>query len=98
MRETLTSGVSASTPITQERRDRSGTLTATDAFDALVAEHKLTVEEWDTTTLDEDLRDKFYAIYIESHGQKILALPIGQDPEHRLAAVRALLAHLAVTA
>jgi hypothetical protein len=72
--------------------------TPTEAFEALVAEHQLHVEEWDTSTLDEDLRDKFFALYIESRGRKIVAVPIGQDPAHRLAAVRALLAHFEVVA
>lgn len=88
---------SASTPAAREQR-ASVTLTSAEAFEALVAEHNLTVEEWDTTTLDNDLRDKFYAIYIEKRGRKILAVPIGQDPTHRLAALRAVLAHQGVAA
>lgn len=72
--------------------------TPTEAFEALVAEHQLHVEEWDTNTLDEDLRDKFFALYIESHGRKVIVVPIGQDPAHRLAAVRSLLDHLGVIA
>jgi predicted GIY-YIG superfamily endonuclease len=79
-------------------RAQHGQHTATKAFEALVAEHNLTVEEWDTSTLDDDLRDKFYAIYIEKRGRKILAVPIGQDPAHRLAALRAVLAHQGVAA
>jgi hypothetical protein len=76
----------------------SGQRSDTEAFDALVADHNLTVEEWDTTDLDEDLRDRFFALYIESRGQKIIAVPVGQDPAHRLAAARAILAHPGVTA
>ena len=73
--------------------------TDTEAFEALVAEHHLQVEEWDTTTLDENLRDKFFAHYLEhKDGRRILVVPIGQDPAHRLAAVRAILAHPGVTA
>ncbi|MER6064861.1 hypothetical protein ABT167_27540 [Streptomyces sp. NPDC001792] len=93
-----TSGVSASTPA-QEQRDPSGaTLTATEAFEALVAEHGFQVEEWNTDDLDEPLRDKFFAFYVETPAQKTIVVPIGQDPEHRLAALRALLAHPGVIA
>ncbi|MBC2903994.1 hypothetical protein [Streptomyces cupreus] len=76
----------------------SGQRSDTETFEALAVEHNLTVEEWDTTDLAEDLRDKFLALYIESRDRKTIAVPLGQDPAHRLAAVRAVLAHLEVTA
>ncbi|MEH0423159.1 hypothetical protein [Streptomyces sp. B21-083] len=68
-------------------------------FEALATEYRLQVEEWDTSTLDESLRDKFYAYYLElKDGLRIIVVPTGQDPGQRLWAVRALLAHQAVTA
>ncbi|MDX2696842.1 hypothetical protein [Streptomyces ipomoeae] len=76
-----------------------GDYDAVEAFQALTAEHNLRVEEWDTTTLDENLRDKFYAFYLQlKDGTRILVVPTGQDPAQRLHAARALLAHQAVTA
>lgn len=69
------------------------------AFEALVAEHGLQVEEWDTDTLDKKYRDKFMAFYLEhKDGTRIVVVPIGQDPAERLRAVRALLTHQGVTA
>ncbi len=65
---------------------------------ALAAEHGLQIEEWDTTTLDANLRDKFFALYAEVKGDRFIVVPTGQDPAHRLAAVRALIAHQGVTA
>jgi hypothetical protein len=74
--------------------------TPTEAFEALVAEHPgLRVEEWDASTLPEDLRDGYGCHYVEhKDGRRLLAVPAGQDPAVRLAAVRALLAHPAVAA
>jgi hypothetical protein len=67
------------------------------AFQALTA--GLHVEEWDTASLDENLRDKFVAFYLErKDGTRLLVVPVGQDPAVRLHAVRALLAHPGVTA
>lgn len=67
---------------------------ATEAFKALTAEHHIQVEEWDTATLDEKLRDKYLAHYTEHEdGTRLLVVPLGQDPVVRLAAVRALLNH-----
>lgn len=72
---------------------------ATTAFQDLVAEHGLQVEEWDTSTLDESLRNKFLAYYLErKDGTRILVVPAGQDQTVRLHAARTLLAHPAVTA
>lgn len=64
----------------------------------LIDEHDLTVEEWDTSTLGETLRNKFGAFYVETAGRKVIVVPAGQDPAHRLAAVRALIAHPGVSA
>lgn len=72
--------------------------TPTEAFEALVAEHGFQVEEWDTDDLDGKLRDKFFAFYLETADRKVIVVPVGQDPAHRLAAVRALLAHPGVIA
>jgi predicted GIY-YIG superfamily endonuclease len=70
---------------------------ATEAFSALTA--GLQVEEWDTSTLGESLRAKFFAFYLEhKDGRRILVVPAGQDPVVRLHAVRAILAHPGVTA
>lgn len=70
---------------------------ATEAFSALTA--GLQVEEWDTATLSESLRSKFFAFYLEhKDGRRILVVPAGQDPIVRLHAVRAILAHPGVTA
>jgi hypothetical protein len=68
------------------------------AVNALAAEHGLQIEEWDTSTLDEALRDKFFAMYVESKGDRFIVAPLGQDPAHRLAAVRALLERLGTAA
>ncbi|MDX2839488.1 hypothetical protein PV377_10945 [Streptomyces ipomoeae] len=91
MHQIPTSTALASTPTDQ--RD------PVEAFHALTAEHHLRVEEWDTSTLDENLRNKFYAFYLQlKDGTRILVVPAGQDPVQRLHAVRALLAHQGVTA
>lgn len=73
---------------------------ATEAFEAIVAEHpRIQFEEWDTSTLEEKLRDKYLAHYLErKDGTRLLVVPLGQDPTVRLAAVRTLLAHEGVTA
>jgi hypothetical protein len=105
---TLSASPTAPQPAREARIDRwvDEALTAlakptpTEAFEALVAEHPgLQVEEWDTSTLDEGLRDGFLGHYLEEKGgRRLLVVPAGQDPTERLAAVRALLAHPAVTA
>ncbi len=71
-----------------------------EAFNALVAENNLTVEEWDANSLPQGLRDKFWALCIEDRrtDRKIIVVPVGQDPAQRLAAVRAFLAHQGVAA
>lgn len=92
MTNSATTATAPSTPSAQ-RSD-------TEAFEALVAEHGLTVEEWNPSTLDEALRSRFLAFCVEDRrtNHKRIIVPAGQDPAHRLAAVRALLAHPGVTA
>lgn len=59
----------------------------------------MAVEEWDTSTLDERLRDGFLGYYLErKDSTRLLVFPLGQDPEQRLAAARTLLAEAGVTA
>ena len=65
------------------------------AFQALTARYRLQVEEWDTATLAENIRDKFMAAYFEIDGKRILVVPAGQDPAERLHAARELAAELA---
>ncbi|MBP0456487.1 hypothetical protein [Streptomyces montanisoli] len=68
------------------------------AFKAFTTQHDIQVVEWDTSTLAEDLRGKFYAHYLQlKDGRRILVVPAGQDPAFRLHAVRALLTHQGVT-
>ena len=70
---------------------------ATEAFKALTAEHHIQVEEWDTATLDEKLRDKYLAHYTEhKDGTRLLVVPAGQDPAQRLGALLSLLNHQGV--
>lgn len=63
--------------------------------EAFAAEYGLQVEEWDTATLAENIRDKFMAAYFEIDGKRILVVPAGQDPAERLHAARELVAELA---
>lgn len=66
---------------------------------ALADEHSIKFVEWNTSTLPEDLRDKFYGHYLEHQdGSRILVVPAGQDPAFRLHVARALLAHAGVSA
>ncbi|MFM9652794.1 GIY-YIG nuclease family protein [Streptomyces galilaeus] len=70
---------------------------AIEAFNALTV--GITIEEWDTSTLDERLRDGFLGYYLErKDGARFLVFPFGQDPEQRLAAARTLLTEAGVTA
>ncbi|OQR64749.1 hypothetical protein B6E66_07265 [Streptomyces maremycinicus] len=67
------------------------------AFEALTS--GIAVEEWDTSTLDECLRDGYFGHYLErKDGTRLLVFPLGQDPVQRLAAARVLLTHAGVTA
>lgn len=71
----------------------------TTAVQAAVSQCGIDLEEWDTSTLSESLREGFCAFYLEhKDGTRIIVVPAGQDPVIRLAAVRAILAHSGVTA
>jgi hypothetical protein len=59
---------------------------------ALLAEHGMRIEEWDTSTLDAQLRDSLRAVHDPTEGDgRVIIVPAGQDPIIRLAAVRDLL-------
>ncbi|USQ82661.1 hypothetical protein NFX46_02065 [Streptomyces phaeoluteigriseus] len=59
----------------------------------------IVIEEWDTSTLDERLRDGFLGHYLQrKDGARFLVFPLGQDIEQRLAAARTLLTEAGVTA
>lgn len=65
---------------------------ARESLAALLAEHRLHVEEWDTATLDPKLRDRIQAVPDPTEGDRVVIVPAGQDPIGRLAAVRELIA------
>ncbi|WP_045563004.1 hypothetical protein [Streptomyces sp. FxanaA7] len=67
---------------------------ARESLAALLAEHRLRIEEWDTATLDPRLRDRIQAVYDPTEGDRVVIVPAGQDPIGRLAAVRELIAGL----
>lgn len=68
---------------------------ARESLAALLAEHRLSVEEWDTATLDPQLRDRIQAVYDPTEGDgRTVIVPAGQDPIVRLAAVRDLIADM----
>ena len=57
--------------------------------------HQLSIEEWDTATLDSRLRDRIKAVYDPTMGDgHVIIVPAGQDPIVRLAAVRDLIADM----
>ena len=69
---------------------------AREALRSLLAEHQLSIEEWDTATLDSRLRDRIKAVYDPTEGDgRVIVVPVGQDPIERLAAVRDLIAEVA---
>ncbi|MYU22704.1 hypothetical protein [Streptomyces sp. SID8352] len=50
------------------------------------------VREWDTSTLDESMRDGYFGYYVQFRdGAPTLAFPVGQSPVERLAAARILI-------
>jgi hypothetical protein len=68
---------------------------ARDTLRAILAEHDLSIEEWDTATLDPKLRQHLRAVYDPTIGDgRTIVVPAGQDPIARLAAVCRLLAEL----
>ncbi|MFR9796603.1 hypothetical protein ACL02U_11965 [Streptomyces sp. MS06] len=68
---------------------------ARDTLAALLAEHQLRIEEWDTSTLDPKLRARLKAVHDPTVGDgRTIVVPAGQDPPARLAAVRDLIAEM----
>lgn len=68
---------------------------ARDSLAALLAEHRMRIEEWDLGNLDSKLRERITAVHdpVEGDGRTIV-VPAGQDPIARLGAVRKLIADL----
>ena len=68
---------------------------ARETLRALVAEHHLRIEEWDTSTLDPKMRDHIAAVYDPTEGDGlVIVVPAGQNPFERLSAVREVVAHM----
>jgi hypothetical protein len=68
---------------------------ARESLQALLAEHGLRVEEWNTGSLDPRLRHHLRAVYDPTEGDgRTVIVPAGQDPIERLTAVRQLIAGL----
>ncbi|MFC9287239.1 hypothetical protein [Streptomyces sp. NPDC057052] len=65
---------------------------ARDTLAALLAEHGVEMEEWDTASLDPKLRRDFVAFaMVREDGLRLVVVPAGQDPIARLDAVRHLI-------
>jgi hypothetical protein len=65
---------------------------ARDTLRALLAEHRMRIEEWDVSTLDSRLRDNIKAVHDPTEGDgRVIVVPAGQDPIARLGAVRRLI-------
>jgi hypothetical protein len=61
---------------------------ARDTLAAILAEHDLQIEEWDTATLDPKLRGQLMAVHDPTLGNgRTIVVPTGQDPIERLNAV-----------
>lgn len=68
---------------------------ARESLRSLLAEHGLHVEEWDTATLDPQLRERIQAVYDPTEGDgRTVIVPAGQDPAERLDAVRKLISDM----
>lgn len=68
---------------------------AVDTLRAIVAEHHLHVEEWDTATLDPKLRERLMAVYDPTEGDgRVIVVPAGQNPIERLQAVARIVADM----
>jgi hypothetical protein len=65
---------------------------ARETLAALLAEHRLSVEEWDTSVFDPRVRDRIQAVYDPTAAGRVVIVPVGQDPIERLSAVRDLIA------
>jgi hypothetical protein len=64
---------------------------AQDTLRAIVAEHELKIEEWDTATLDPKLRRGFVAFaMLHKDGSRLIVVPQGQDPIERVNAIAGL--------
>lgn len=64
---------------------------AIDTLRAILAEHGVEMEEWDTASLDPKLRRSFAAFaMLHKDGSRLVVVPKGQDPIERLAAVAEL--------
>ncbi|GAB2732547.1 hypothetical protein [Streptomyces bullii] len=83
---------SADQPINPAETDVQATI------QALVSEHGLAVEEFDTAPLAESIRSKFMAFFVQTGRQKVVVFPLGQDLGERLWALRTLLRRPEVTA
>lgn len=66
---------------------------AVEQLAALAAEHDVTVEEWDTASLDPRLREHFVGWHHRIGDRRYLIFPKGQDAAERLAVARSLLAY-----
>lgn len=65
---------------------------AIDTLRAILAEHGVEMEEWDTASLDPKLRRSFAAFaMLHKDGSRLVVVPKGQDPIERLAAVAELI-------
>ena len=65
---------------------------ARDTLAALLDQHGLRVEEWDTGSLDPSMRSHIKAVHDPTVGDgRTIVVPAGQDPIARLAAVRSLI-------
>lgn len=65
---------------------------AIDTLRAILAEHGVEMEEWDTASLDPKLRRSFAAFaMLHKDGSRLVVVPQGQDPIERLAAVAELI-------
>lgn len=68
---------------------------ARDTLAAILAEHDVQMEEWDTGSLDPKLRDRFVAFaMLHKDGSRLVVVPEGQNPIERLAAVAELIVDL----
>ncbi len=65
---------------------------ARDTLAALLAEHEMRVEEWDTGNLEPAMRSHIKAVHDPTVGDgRTIVVPAGQDPIDRLAAVRSVI-------
>lgn len=67
---------------------------ARDTLAAIIAEHDLKVEEWDTADLDPSLRERLEAWHWIENGEHVVAVPKGQDVIERLNAITSLVTWL----